>query len=154
MAGRNAGTVIGSHATGEIDGTGNNIGGLIGQSVNGQVINSYANVMVRSSGNNIGGLVGRNAEANARIVNSYARGRVVGNSLVGGLTGGNDGRVINSYATGNVTGSGPRVGALVGQNSNEVINSYAAGIVLSSVTNPDQFGGLIGYMEEQHKAHK
>ena len=151
LAGRNAGTVIGSHATGEIDGTGNNMGGLIGQSVNGQVINSYANVMVRSSGDYIGGLVGRNAEANARIVNSYARGRVVGNSLVGGLTGGNFGKVINSYATGDVTGSGNEVGALVGENSNEVINSYAAGIVLSSGTNPDQFGGLIGFMKNNTK---
>ena len=151
LAGRNAGTVIGSHATGEIDGTANNMGGLIGQSENGQVINSYANVMVHSSGNDIGGLVGRNTGANARIINSYARGRVVGNSWVGGLTASSDGKIINSYATGDVTGSSANVGALVGQNSNEVRNSYAAGIVLSSGTSLDRSGGLIGFMENNTK---
>ena len=122
------------------------MGGLIGESFHGQVINSYANVMVSSSADDIGGLVGRNTGANARIINSYARGRVVGNSYVGGLTGGNFGRVINSYATGDVTGSGANVGALVGQNSNEVRNSYAAGIVSFNGTSLDRFGGLIGYM--------
>jgi hypothetical protein len=69
----------------------------------------------------IGGLVGAN---NGTISNSYARGNVVGNYRVGGLSGANYGAsIINSYSTGNITANSEK-GGLVGAFTYTVTNSY------------------------------
>ena len=147
LAGINAGTVIGSYATGEITGNAGT-GGLIGVS-SGLVMNSHANALVDSVNGNAGGLVGINTGADSRIVNSYATGAVSGNEYVGGLTGRNYGKIINSYATGNVAGN-EYVGGLVSSNvtrSSEIRNSYATGNVAGS----SLAGGLVGWMANNSK---
>ena len=149
LAGINAGTVIGSYASGELRGN-NEVGGLIGESRSGVVMNSRANVLIRASGNDIGGLVGRNRTADAMIINSHASGAISGNQWVGSLIGSNGGKIINSYANGTVSGQGASIGGLAGDNSNassEVRNSYATGSVSSDgMPRRARLGSLLGYV--------
>ena len=85
--------------------------------------NSYATGNVNGSGNSVGGLVGDVYNV-VTIDNSYAIGNVNGSINVGGLAGNlGDGNVSNSFSTGNVSGSS-NVGGLVGTNNNEINNSY------------------------------
>ena len=155
LVGGNAGTVSSSYATGSVIGSGNstNVGGLVGGNA-GTVSSSYATGSVIGSGGsvnqyggvsefgNVGGLVGGNG---GNVSNSYATGSVTGNTLVGGLVGGNSGpggHVSNSHATGSVTGSSnsTEVGGLVGGSNGTVSSSYATGVV----TGHRLVGGLVG----------
>ena len=117
----------------------NYAGGLVGQSFS-AVSNSYATGTVTVTGGSYaGGLIG--STDGGTISNSYATGTVIGNHLVGGLTGRGGGSITNSYATGTVTG-GSEVGGLVGYNNyGSISNSYATG----AVTGADNVGGLVGY---------
>jgi PKD repeat protein len=140
LIGRNdGGTVNNSYAIGNVIGSSNDVGGLVGYN-NGNVINSYAtgSVSGSSGSNSVGGLVGYNNLGT--VSNSYATGTVTGNVYVGGLVGLNRGTVSNSYATGNVTDSNNDVGGLVGYNYGTVSNSFATG----SVTSSSSVGGLVG----------
>ncbi|MFO7992282.1 MAG: GLUG motif-containing protein [Thermoplasmata archaeon] len=131
------GTVNNSYATGDVNGTNGDVGGLVGTN-SGTVNNSYAGGNV-SGGGTIGGLVGRNGY-DSMVNNSYATGDVNGTSWdTGGLVGYNEGTVDYSYATGNVNGDSP-VGGLVGTNYGIVNHSYAAG----DVNGTDYVGGLVG----------
>ena len=117
----------------------NYAGGLVGQSFS-AVSNSYATGTVTVTGGSYaGGLIG--STDGGTISNSYATGTVIGNNLVGGLTGRGGGSITNSYATGTVTG-GSEVGGLVGYNNyGSISNSYATG----AVTGGSEVGGLVGY---------
>ena len=106
---------------------------------NAVVTNSYASGNVTGTGNKVGGLVGINQGGNgssttggtASVTNSYATGAVAGGESVGGLVGQNKGgqggnspdaaggasSIANAYSTGSVTG-GNYVGGLVGSNTN------------------------------------
>ena len=145
LAGANRGTIIGSYATGEINGR-NNIGGLVGAHLrSGWIINSYAGVDV--TGNTaVGGLVGLADDTPNLIINSYATGSVSAVGFSGGFVGvQRRGEIRNSYATGNVmsTTDGTRaIGGFVGEKLNNTVirNSYASG----SVTGINQVGGFIG----------
>jgi hypothetical protein len=89
----------------------------------------------------VGGLAGRN---DGTVSNSYATGTVTGNNAVGGLVGRNLGTLSNSYAAGSVSGSsyvGGLAGHINGGSNGTVSNSYAIGSVTSSGTN---VGGLVG----------
>jgi len=107
------------------------VGGLAGEARYSQIINSYATGNVSGSRNKVGGLVGYNGSGSviidefglvvdnggSQITNSYATGNVSGRNDVGGLVGANckvNSLITNSYATGNVSGSRDRVGRLVG----------------------------------------
>jgi parallel beta-helix repeat protein len=162
------GTITNSSATGNVTGSGNYVGGLIGEMYQGTITTSFATGTVNGN-NNVGGLVGYNDEGT--VTNSSATGTVNGNSGVGGLVGekydgtvtnssatGNvtgtirvgglvgsmsDGTITNSSATGTVTGSGNYVGGLIGLNMDGTISqSYATG----SVTGNDDVGGLVGFV--------
>ena len=62
----------------------------------------------------IGGLVGEDVDGT--IVDSFATGTVSGGDYVGGLVGlGSGGTITNSYATGAITGTGNSAGGLVGE---------------------------------------
>jgi len=142
LVGRNAGTVHNCSATGNIVGSGSNVGGLVGYNANTATVqNSYATGSVNSSATGsvyVGGLVGNNY---GTVQNSYATGSVNSSgNYVGGLVGNHYGTVQNSYATGNVEGNS-RVGGLVGINYSSVQNSYATGSVNSS---GNYVGGLVG----------
>ncbi|ACV12247.1 GLUG domain protein [Halorhabdus utahensis DSM 12940] len=77
-------TIRETYATGAVDG-GNNVGGLVGKSVNDLVTESYAIGSVNGSAS-VGGLVGNNTGSIAKVNNSYAAGSVTGDSA-GGLVG-------------------------------------------------------------------
>lgn len=143
----NASEISMSSAQGNIEATGNSVGGLVGN-LNGNITNSYANgnIVVNSNGQSIGGLVGYSSGS---ISNSYSTGDVIvgaggiggGGGWVGGLVGENAGTIQSSYALGSVNSSFD-VGGLVGYTSGGLINkSYATGNVIGSGTS---IGGLVG----------
>ncbi len=103
-------SVANSYATGNVNGSGQLVGGLVG-GYPGSISNSYATCDVRG-GNHVGGLVGGYPGS---ISNSYATGNVVGITIaVGGLAGAaRQQSISSSYATGDVRG-GSSVGGLVG----------------------------------------
>lgn len=112
----------------------NQCGGLLGQGEGFNVSDSHATGNVDASGNYAGGLVGALSYA-GNVTNSYATGNVTSKlSYVGGLIGNvNGGTVKNSYATGTVNGAA-FVGGLVGNATNVTIdNVYSTGDVTSSV---------------------
>ena len=128
LAGFNEGTIVGSHAIGEVSASGFT-GGLVGLN-GGKIINSHASVIASGTNQHTGGLVGRNF---GLIISSYASGDIRGSINVGGLTGSNGGSISNSYATGSVEGN--FAGGLVGFNQGRAAitgNSYAIGRVQGS----------------------
>ena len=129
-----------SYVTGTVTGTGQNVGGFVGENNGGSISNSYATVNVTGTGNSIGGLVGNNASS--EIGNSYSTGDVTGAENVGGLVGANTDTISNSYATaGTVMGTGDNIGGLVGINTGTISNSYATA---GTVTGDENVGGLVG----------
>ena len=140
--GPNNSLITNSYATGDVIGSGEYIGGLVGDSY-GTITNSYATGDVIGDetglGEYIGGLVGY---LGGTLENTYATGDVSGSDYVGGLvgeTGGFAGDISNSYATGDVTGSGG-VGGLVGLSDVGITNSYSTGGVIGDTA----VGGLVG----------
>ena len=65
-----------SYATGAVNGTDDDVGGLVGKNTaTGNITQSYANVTVSTPNYNVGGLVGMNEGA---ITQAYATGAVSG----------------------------------------------------------------------------
>lgn len=136
-----------SSATGSVSGTGDGIGGLVGQAAFGSTIDrSFSAVSVtRTSGSGLayGGLVGSLSESS--IANSHATGAVSAGGRAGGLVGeaGLTSTISNSYSRGAVTGAsgvGGLIGFLPTPTTLTVTNSYATG----AVTGNSGDGGLIG----------
>lgn len=128
LVGSNYGAISNSYTTGTVAGA-DYVGGLVGYNDNdgGFISTSYAAGSVTGSGDYIGGLVGDNS--GGTISNSYATGAVSGNDKVGGLVGSNDYdstgvSIINTYSAGSVTGSGSAVGGLAGFNGGTISNSF------------------------------
>jgi hypothetical protein len=148
-----------SYSTAEVTGH-NDVGGLVGYTY-GNISNSYAYVTgdITGTGNMVGGLVGGVYQTNL-ISNSYSyvTGDVTGvDGYVGGLVGYTYGNISNSYAhvNGNVTGEGDYVGGLVGYTdgtySNDenifgnISNSYSyVGVDVTGTGN--DVGGLAGFV--------
>jgi len=98
------------HSTGNVSGTDNGVGGLVG-SCNVWITRCYSTGNV-TGGNSVGGLVG----GSGGFSGCFATGTVSGSLRVGGLAGGVvGGEVRGSYCTGDVFGE-EEVGALVGHN--------------------------------------
>ena len=156
--------VIGSsHTNGDVIGTGNYVGGVVGSTygaidssyhedgdvsgaayvgglagVSASVSGSYANGGVIGTGVGVGGLVG---EATGRIDSSYHEGGdVSGSGSVGGLVGSGS-SVRNSHAIGTVIGTSSYVGGLVGRATGRIDSSYHEG---GDVSGTDYVGGLAG----------
>jgi len=133
-------TIDSSHHTGNVTGTGFNVGGLMGKSTS-AVTNSYATGNVTSSGSFVGGLIGYTTNT---ITSGTASGSVGGNNDVGGLVGYNSSSITSSSASGNVSGTGNNIGGLVGYNIGGTIStSFTSGSGLVSGVN--NIGGLVGY---------
>lgn len=95
----------------DVNGTGNSVGGLVGENEDGSITNCYSTGSVSGDGG-IGGLVGSNLRS---ITSCYSTGSVSGNGYVGGLVGYiDDGSIGDSYCTGTVSGTGDSIGGLVG----------------------------------------
>jgi filamentous hemagglutinin family protein len=133
-------SVSGSFSSATVAGT-RYVGGLVGLS-SGSIINGFATGSV-SGTSNIGGLSG--SSSGSGISNSYATGHITGTEYVGGLVGRNWSQIIDSYATGLVEATGWSVGGLAGTtgDDSQISNSYATGNVSSTTGN--QVGGLVGY---------
>ncbi len=127
-----------------IQGTGNNVGGLIGRINGGSVTRSTAQAVVQGGGDSLGGLIGRSA---ATVTDSGASGALsssTSSDRVGGLIGRSQANVSRCRASVNVTTLGNRVGGLIGHNDvGNVRDSYALG----NVTGVNQVGGLVGFHE-------
>ena len=138
------GTVIDSHATGQVSGQ-DEVGGLVGRTW-GTVW--YSSAAVNVSGNDaVGGLVGHQILNDT--VASYATGNVEGINAVGGLVGAvsDVSHVIEaSYATGNVSGTGAR---LTDSDSGFIICDFVGGFTVSgpaetTTSTGGGVGGLVG----------
>ncbi len=131
----------------EVNGAGENVGGLMGDGDD-ATISSSSVVVENVSGNaNVAGLVGDGRRS--EIVNSLVEaGEVSGTSNnVGGLVGFGDGAQIDfsSVVVGNVNGDND-VGGLVGDGkNNDIANSSVEATEVSGTGN--NVGGLVGYGE-------
>jgi hypothetical protein len=127
----------------DINGAGNDVGGLVGYIDTGSITNSYSTGSVTGQ-EQVGGLVGWNRHG--IISESYNTGTVTGESSVGGLVGCNEtGSITTSYSNATVTGTVLWIGGLVGNSENEgdVIACYSIG----TVTGNRCVGGLVGILE-------
>ena len=120
------GTIKESRFSGTVAG-GSRIGGLVGNLSNSTIDESFATGQVSGSGENIGGLIGYlydDSNSYSMIRNCYARVRVIGGVNVGGLIGqAYQGYIYRCYSTGRPTGTNS-VGGVFGRR-NAVINDYA-----------------------------
>jgi len=119
------------YTSGEVTGSDDYVGGLIGYSSSTDISNSFSTALieVNNSARYAGGLIGNMRSGNS-LVNSYATGNVsaTGGEYIGGLIGYlyQDNAVNNTYASGRVSGSN-YVGGLVGfSRENTINNSYWA----------------------------
>ena len=149
--GENDGILLNCHSTGNVSGTYDYVGGLVGYHV-GSISNCYSTGDV-TGGYMVGGLVGVDDACGSMppvpsyITNSYSTGDVNGVDDVGGLVGANGGSVSNCYCKGNVRGNSC-VGGLVGINvkgsrwcpSVLVWECYSTG----DVNGVSDVGGLVG----------
>ena len=142
LVGRSKGAISGSHSfvTMSCGEYGDYIGVLAGWNW-GSISDSYATGSVSCANGKssfLGGLTGTNW---GTISSSHATSDIVGDTHLGGLTGGlaPEGTIIASYATGKVTG-GRNAGGLVGGSSGVIRGSYATG----EVTGYSDVGGLAG----------
>ena len=132
-------TISRSHASGNVTGSHNSVGGLVGHNI-GPISGSTARGTVTTTGDNVGGLVGWN---NGPISDSAALNpSVTGADQVGGLVGENheSGAIKRSIATANVIGTGGDAGGLVGWTRGPIRDSYASG----AVQGHSYVGGLVG----------
>jgi filamentous hemagglutinin family protein len=105
LVGTNYGHITQSFATGTVRGS-TNVGGLVGQNLQGTIELSYATGAITAS-QYAGGLVGYNDFAGT-IRNAYATGSVTADQMAGGLVGATDGAVSFVYASGKVTAKDDR----------------------------------------------
>jgi hypothetical protein len=139
LIGLNQGKLINnSHTTGNVYAAGN-VGGLIGNSRESLIENSYSTGFINGTGSNIGGLLGYLDNYLINITNCYSTSNVNGSGdNIGGFIGGTNGKeklILDSYATGNVNGvltTSDYVGGFVGLMClSQINNSYATGNVTS-----------------------
>jgi len=144
------------YTTGDVEGTGFNVGGLMGAAGYSTITNVSTSGNTSSSGQygGVGGLVGKAYDVN--VTDSNVTGSVSGETYVGGLFGSalyetGSVEVKGSYASGDVNSTGEYAGGLIGYISSWandsdpykfiVTDSYATGVVTGS---SDSVGGLVG----------
>ena len=141
VAGEDLITIENCYVTGNVTGTNDMVGGLVGSLWKGTISNSHAICNVSGGTNYIGGLVG--IVDDGIIDKSYAGGNVQGTSGIGGLIGaGMYGYISNCYATGNVTGNS-HIGGLMGISYDNITDCYATGYITATGSS-NYIGGLVG----------
>ena len=123
--------------SGNVKGSGNYTGGLIGNS-QATITNCSTSGSVTSTGNYTGGLVGNSSKA---INNSTSSSTVNGKGYVGGFAGASSSSITNCSASGYTEGTADSVGGLVGYNTSTITSSKASGNVLGQKNN---IGGFVG----------
>ena len=130
-------TVRKSYVTVAIEGTGNNVGGIVGNVASTIVIQecySSGNVKGVSA---VGGILGyKGSTISAKVENCFTLGDITATHATAGYAGGLVGEgtyisIVNSYAAGKVVGSGASVGGVIGRSLSgaTVTNSYYDGVV-------------------------
>lgn len=143
-------------------GTGQNIGGLIGNNADsGSLTAGYNTGAINASGStNVGGIAGSNAGTIDQVFNTVMTENgqnktITGDTNVGGLVGNNSGILRNAYnTTSEVNGNAVSTGNLVGTNSGTVQYVYGYGVdsideLIGEVTGTDSIsdGYAIGAAE-------
>ncbi|MEH3105095.1 MAG: YDG domain-containing protein [Sphingomonas phyllosphaerae] len=141
-----AASITDSHSSATVNGQAT-VGGLVGLN-EGKIKNSYATGQVTGTRDTVGGLIGY-TDTNSVLETVYATGNVAGAMYVGGLIGyaGTGALGLDQLsATGNVTGRSS-VGGLIGyvEAGDTITASHATG----TVTGTKNVGGLIGYADER-----
>lgn len=141
-----AASITDSHSSATVNGQAA-VGGLVGLN-EGKIKNSYATGQVTGTRDTVGGLIGY-TDTDSVLENVYATGNVAGTLYVGGLIGyaGTGALGLDQLsATGNVTGRSS-VGGLIGyvEAGDTITASHATG----TVTAEKNAGGLIGYADER-----
>lgn len=156
-------TFIDSYNYNTVQGTGNNVGGIVGNLKQGVLkggINNYGNVTGATA---VGGIAGLNElgtityNGGAYLTNSGTvtstdtavldtSGYGYGGGMAGGIVGKNDGKVSYVINEGAVSGSAA-VGGIVGYNTSfgELKQSVNSATVTSTGTNAEGTGGVAGY---------
>ncbi|MCK5024511.1 MAG: hypothetical protein KAR56_02730, partial [Thermoplasmata archaeon] len=147
LVGRSDGALIDCTAYGNATGTGDRIGGLVGDANAGSIMDCIAHGNVEGA-NRIGGLIGQNSRP---VAGSEAYGNVTADRSdnVGGLIGYNTGTVDDCRADSYVMNDGNNTGGLIGYNNGPVSNSTSFGDVYNPRTidfDIESTGGLIGEM--------
>ena len=111
----------------------NYVGSIVGQLVEGgHITNCNNSGEVNGSGENVGGVAGMNYMG--KITDCNNSGEVSGDTYVGGVAGENEkGEITNCHNSGEVSGSGERVGGVAGwYNKGTITNCYNTGAVSGS----------------------
>ncbi len=138
LVGTNEGTVSDSSTAIVVSGSGNNVGGLVGQNAaTGRVEKTSSAGTVMTEGVRAGGLIGENF---GTLSGSTSGANVIGLDHVGGLAGASFGTIADAGVTGNVSGR-HFVGGLLGTNAGTLSESESAGTVEATGNN---VGGLVG----------
>jgi hypothetical protein len=145
IVGYNSASIERSHSSANLSGT-TNVGGIVGYHISSAIIkNSYFAGNVNASGENVGGIAGRSQDS--AVENSYSTGNVSSTSQnVGGIIGYNYtySSIKNSYSAGTISGTN-RIGGIAGytNGARNVTNTYSTAIVIGSGNN---VGGITGYI--------
>jgi hypothetical protein len=134
-----------SFATGNVFGSNEKIGGLIGSMIFNKVQFSYAIGTISGGGNLMGGLVG--GSYYSTITDSYSWSNVTGGSKIGGLVGyaDNGASIHRCYSKGTVEGN-DYVGGLVGELYYDLVeNSFTTSQI--TINDSEYYGGAIGNLE-------
>jgi hypothetical protein len=137
----------------DVNGTGFNVGGLVGQN-NGKIEDCYISGIV-SGQNAIGGLVGSNSDMPTLVMHSeytgggiltncYSTGVIRGKKYVGGLVGYNSyGTITDCHSTASMMGTHD-VGGLVGWNFEGKISGCSSSGNVQGISETTHLGGLVG----------
>ena len=136
LAGQNQAWIVNSYSTGNVNGTGDSVGGLVGLSDSGRSITHCYSTGNVSGPNRVGGLVGSNEMP---ITFCHSTGSVSGANSVGGLVGENFASIAFCHSKGSVIGASD-IGGLIGSNSGSITFCYS----MDSVNGTSDVGGLVG----------
>jgi len=100
-----------------------NVGGLVGyfNAASGNIANTYVTGHVSAEGD-VGGLVGEILDGT--VTNVYSTANVTGGFGAGGLVGATRDNITNAYSTGLVTGGNTYMGGLIGWQWATIVNSF------------------------------
>ncbi|GHV94144.1 hypothetical protein AGMMS50293_04640 [Spirochaetia bacterium] len=133
--------------TGEVRGSGDNTGGIVGINNGGTIRACHNTAGVIGGGMEAGGVAGANFSW-AVISASSNSGNVQGANRIGGIAGRSENAEINSSRnTGSITVTGKYVGGIIGYNKvSDVFSCYHSGSVTGVIrVDKDGAGGIIGW---------
>jgi flagellin-like protein len=143
----NSGDILNSYAIANVSGF-KDVGGLVGKS-SGNLVNVYFQGEVVGTSQYTGGLIGNNQSGAGGIANSFASGDITGIDYVGGLVGYSTGCSIeDSNFEGNIVGNN-YVGGLLGSLESYMGNLISKNYVSASISGNDYVGGLSGNLGGQ-----